>query len=158
MIFSNFVLVSFTLFTKILQSHTQNMAKGGLIVGGAVLLVIAVIGYVIPVNDVTTEGFPITITIPNAVGICNSDLGQLGQVYSSEVAQSCSMYSLMVMGIYGSGILGIVLIAVGAGMSGKKKENYEKEVDDDALDILDKRYAKGEITKEEFDKMKKDLE
>jgi len=126
---------------------------------GCLLLVIAVIGYVIPVNDVTTEGFAITITIPNAVGICNSDLGQLGQVYNSEVAQSCSMYSLMVMGIYGSGILGIVLIAVGAGMSGKKKENYEKEVDDDdALDILDKRYAKGEITKEEFDKMKKDLE
>jgi hypothetical protein len=31
MIFPNIVLVSFTLFTKILQSHTQNMAKGGII-------------------------------------------------------------------------------------------------------------------------------
>jgi len=95
------------------------MAKGGIIVGGAILLVIAVIGYVIPINDVTTEGLPITITIPNAVGICNSDMGQLSQVYNSEVAQSCSMYSLMIMGIYGSGILGIILITVGAVVSGK---------------------------------------
>ncbi len=157
------------------------MAKGGLIVGGAVLLVIAVIGYVIPINDVTTEGFPITITIPNAVGICNSDMGQLGQVYNSEVAQSCSMYSLMIMGIYGSGILGIVLIAVGAVVSRKKedkqsleeryhkgeftqsefqskKSELEPKEDETSMKILKERYAKGEITKEDFDKMKKDLE
>jgi len=99
------------------------MARVGLVGFGAVLLVIAVIGYVIPVNDVTTGGSPITITIPNAIGICNSDLGQLGQAYNSEVAQSCSMYSLMVMGIYGSGILGIVLIIVGAVTGGKKESS-----------------------------------
>jgi len=134
------------------------MAKGGLIGAGIVFLGIAIIGYVVPVNDVTTEGFAITITIPNAVGICNSDMGQLGQVYNSEVAQSCSMYSLMIMGIYGSGLLGLILIIVGAVIPEKKDKDYEREVEDDAIDILEKRYAKGEITKEEFDKMKKDLE
>ncbi len=64
-----------------------------------------------------------------------------------------------VVGVYGSGILGLVLIVVGAVVSRGQKEDYhEKEVEDDALDILEKRYAKGEITKEEFDKIKKDLE
>jgi len=36
--------------------------------------------------------------------------------------------------------------------------DYEREIEDDAIDILEKRYAKGEITKEEFDDMKKNLE
>jgi len=36
--------------------------------------------------------------------------------------------------------------------------DFEREVEDDAIDILEKRYAKGEITKEEFDDMKKNLE
>jgi uncharacterized membrane protein len=36
--------------------------------------------------------------------------------------------------------------------------NQTKNKDEDAKTILDKRYAKGEITKEEFERMKKDLE
>lgn len=36
------------------------------------------------------------------------------------------------------------------------KKNKEKNIDD-PLSILKKRYAGGEITKEEFDKMKQDL-
>ena len=50
-------------------------------------------------------------------------------------------------------ILGIVCIVKGvssrAGQSGPEEKS---------LDILKKRYAKGEITKEEFERMKDDLE
>jgi putative membrane protein len=49
-------------------------------------------------------------------------------------------------------IVGIVyLIKLAAGRSGKE----EKEAN--VLDILKKRYARGEVTKEEFDRIKDDL-
>jgi len=133
------------------------MATSGIIVGGILLLIIAVIGYVIPVNDVDMAGNSVSTRIPNAVAACDSDMGQMAQAYRADVAQSCSMYTLMVMGVYGSGILGIVLIAVGAAKSGKKEDDQPLE-DETSMKILKERFAKGEITKEEFDKMKKDLE
>lgn len=37
-------------------------------------------------------------------------------------------------------------------------DSGEKELDETPLDILKKRYAKGEITKEQFDEMKKNIE
>jgi putative membrane protein len=49
-------------------------------------------------------------------------------------------------------ILGIAYL-VKAIAAGSKKEGKEES----ALDILKKRYAKGEITREEFEKMKDDL-
>ena len=49
-------------------------------------------------------------------------------------------------------ILGIVYV-IRIVMAGAKKETSG----DTALDILKKRYAKGEITKEEFEKIKNDL-
>ena len=126
------------------------MAGTGIFVVGVFLLVIALIGYVIPID----EGY----SIPQVVGLCNSGMGELGQAFSGEIVKGCSEFNGLLMGVYGAGILGVVLMIVGAVRTGKKKEDYEKEVEDDAIDILEKRYAKGELSKEEFDKMKKDLE
>jgi len=125
---------------------------------GILLIFLGIVGYNTPLSESTMGGQTISVTIPEAVGICNSGMGQLGQAYSGEAVKTCSEYNMLIYGIYGSGILGIVLIAFGAVMSRKMEEYSERKVEDDALDILEKRYAKGEITKEEFDKMKKDLE
>ena len=125
---------------------------------GILLILLGIVGYNTPLSESTMGGQTISVTIPEAVGICNSAMGQLGQAYSGEAVKTCSEYNMLIYGIYGSGILGIVLIAVGAGVLGKKEEDSERKVEDDAIDILEKRYAKGEITKEEFDKMRKDLE
>ena len=62
-------------------------------------------------------------------------------------------------------VIGIILIIVGAVTGGTKeliynvdtgKTDYRSE-EDDSLKILKERYAKGEITKEEFEQKKKDL-
>jgi putative membrane protein len=50
-------------------------------------------------------------------------------------------------------ILGIVYLMKGIAGSAKKREQEET-----ALDVLKKRYAKGEINKEEFEEKKKDIQ
>ena len=44
------------------------------------------------------------------------------------------------------------------GCCGMKKEEKPERKTDGAMNILRERYAKGEISKEEFDKMKNDLQ
>ena len=56
----------------------------------------------------------------------------------------------------------LFLIAVGVAIyfivQSAKSKNMFGEARETPLDILKKRYAQGEITKEEFDRMKKELE
>ncbi|OGP89887.1 MAG: hypothetical protein A2031_04335 [Deltaproteobacteria bacterium RBG_19FT_COMBO_43_11] len=52
-------------------------------------------------------------------------------------------------------VLGVAIYFIVQALKGK---NVVGGTQDTPLDILKKRYAKGEITKEEFDRTKKDLE
>jgi len=132
---------------------------------GILLIVLAVGGYYFPMS-ITLEGTTVNLTIPQMVAFCDSGLGSLAQL-SAQVVQACSEYKTLMLGIYGSGLLGIILIIVGV-VKGESKEKIlhvdtgeveeRSTKEDESIDILKKRYAKGEITKEEFDKMKDDLE
>ena len=134
------------------------MVNVAIISVGCLLLVIAVVGYITPIG-VTAIDPNIALSIPVAVGICNSGMGQLGQALSGEAVKISSEWNSLLYVIYGAGMLGLLMIISGVVIPRGQKEAYrESEVEDDAIDILEKRYAKGEITKEEFYDMKKNLE
>ena len=63
-------------------------------------------------------------------------------------------------GMWFSWIFWVIIIVLVVWMivnrSNKNRLNFPQN--ENALDILRKRYAKGEITKEQFEQMKKDLE
>ena len=64
---------------------------------------------------------------------------------------------------YGGGIIWVILlIVVGVViyllLRASKLKGFDGADGETSLDILKRRYAKGEITKEEFDKMKADIE
>lgn len=71
-------------------------------------------------------------------------------------------YNMMYFG-YGSIIIWIVLILLIGTVAYfilqyKKMKSYRVSTEETPLDIIKKRYAKGEITKEEFERMRSDLE
>ena len=137
------------------------MANAQVATAGLILLALGVLGYFVPIS-VTLADTTVNLTIPQVVAFCESGLGQFAQL-SPQVVMACSQYNTFMFGIYGSVIIGIILMIIGAVKSDGAKEVEthreveETEEEDNSMEILKKRYAKGEISKEEFEKMKKDL-
>jgi len=94
------------------------MARGIIIGIGIIFLIIAVIGYSTPIS-ITLADTTVNLTIPKVVAFCDSGFGQFAQM-SPQVVLVCSEYKNFMMGIYGSGLLGIILIIVGAVTHTKK--------------------------------------
>jgi putative membrane protein len=70
------------------------------------------------------------------------------------------IFMLIFWGIVIWAIFALVRGVSGHGYCGHNHDNYgeNKHKENNALDILKERYAKGEVNKEDFEKMKKDLE
>jgi len=110
-------------------------------------------------------------------GACNSPLGTIGSALSATVAQECqkiNTINLLLNFVPVAYILGGLLFLLGLFIPGNKRSTKEaqqqtvhkdserakeEEVkEDEALKQLKLRYAKGEITKKQYEEMKKDLE
>jgi len=178
------------------------VANGWVVALGIFLLIITAIGYFSPVND---QGH----TAIMLDELCTSAVGQLALFFGNQdVVQGCQYMKMLTFGIYGFGLIGFILIIVGAVVpssnqrvvevyhekpqqtrkewncehcdfksedevdliehykgqhADEKGDSYQrkygkKPLSPETLEILKRRYAQGEITKEEFEQMKKDLE
>ena len=117
---------------------------------GAVLLIIGIaflmIGY---------------LTVQNVLSynILNLPIHELLMLLDPEIRSYYEIgNALFYIGII-LGIVGIALFIAGASLPDKECKRDEKpKADNDALKTLKSRYVKGEITKEEFEGMKKDID
>jgi hypothetical protein len=91
------------------------MANTGVIVSGAILLGIAILGFLYPINDMGWS-------VPQAHELCSSGLGQLGQAFSGDIQKICLEFRYITYGIYGLGLIGIILVIVGVVITHKSKE------------------------------------
>ena len=119
------------------------MAKGGAIAAGIVLIIIAGLGYVYPISD---QGY----TIPQMNDLCKSGVGQLGQLFSTDAQENCRIANYMTLGIYGLGIIGIILIIVGAVVPSKRNEylckncNFRTDDRHEIEDHCDSKHERGD--------------
>ena len=72
----------------------------------------------------------------------------------------CFLIPIMIcVAFWGAVIVGIVYFIKWISRSGQKPEvRPDLTTEETALDILKKRYARGEITKEDFERMKQDIQ
>ena len=91
------------------------MAKSEVITGGGVLLFMAIIVYFLPISEDGHTAF-------QDDEICSSGgANQMALTYGiTNIIQECQLAKLITFGIYGLGLIGIILVAVGLVVSGKK--------------------------------------
>ena len=123
------------------------------LVGGAVLIIIAFLLWAI----VYYIDYSVTDNYHNAVDEYLNDWesSEKKEAYneaSKQYDDARSYIANVAILIVIIGLIGFILIAISV-LKGEKKSKY-----DASKDSLDERYAKGEITKKQYEKMKKDLE
>lgn len=137
--------------------------RGGLVVFGIIILVLAYVSSSALSAQQQSQ-------LQLAGGACNSVFGTIGSALSGTIAQDCqqvntinTLLSLVPIAY----IIGGIIFLVGLVSPGRHRErlqptNTAKETsvakDDEPLKTLKMRYAKGEITKKEYNDMKKELE
>jgi len=82
------------------------MANLGAVLAGLILFAIAFIGYTYPISDMGH-------TIPQYDQLCDSGAGQLGQLFNRGAQQNCGLANTLLLGIYGIGLIGLILFIVG---------------------------------------------
>ncbi|MEK0367708.1 MAG: hypothetical protein QQN45_07260 [Nitrosopumilus sp.] len=94
---------------------------------GCLFYVIAIIGYILPIAS------EVNYSIPQVVALCNSGMSQFGQSLSGDFVKSCSEFNGLLIGVYGSGVLGVILMIAGLlneiklSKSGSKKDKTDME-------------------------------
>ena len=123
------------------------------LIGGAVLIIIAFLLWAV----VYYVDYSVTNNYHNAVNeyLDEWDSNEKKEAYYEAEKQfddAKSYIANVAILIVILGLIGFILIAISV-LKGEKKSKY-----DASKDSLDERYAKGEITKKQYEKMKKDLE
>lgn len=127
--------------------------RGGILTIGIILLIFGIFLYfsgnnmVQQVEAYDVEGIPIS----EILKLVSSDARR-----QYEVGQQMKMFGSIF------GIVGFIVCIAGIATPSKKSEEKnhlkKKSDDEDLMKILKSRYVKGEITKEEFEQMRQDLE
>ena len=88
--------------------------------------------------------------------MCSGPYGQMGGWDEGKYMMNYGYgYGGMFMWILVLVVLGVAIYFI---VQSAKSKNVSGQAAETPLDIIKKRYARGEITKEEFDRMKKELE
>jgi hypothetical protein len=105
------------------------MAKIGPVIFGIILILIAGFGYITPSGDLESimgnneAGLFGDLPLVEIHELCTSGLGQLGQSITKGAAEQCSLVKYLTLGIYGFGVIGIILIIVGSLVPSNKRED-----------------------------------